>query len=171
MLARRRSKACYSFMPLQIVTLCHSSTTKARKLFGRLGTYAILTYDIFSILGIYPTTLEDFDLDWRFWRSLSSQFMTDPTQLLIWMKPGLSCSPQSRSYESISQTRAALLQPSGLVMSGPRQSSVSQKQRTLRSGNGRSLVRNGRWSGSCGRCKCYKLDLLCIALCSYNCEV
>lgn len=54
---------------------------------------------------------------------------------------------KQRSYESIPPTRAALLQHTRLVMCGPRQSSVSQKQRTLQSGNGRRLVRNGRSSG------------------------
>lgn len=105
---------------------------------------------VFSKLGTYPPTVDDCDL------KILKKFVIliyDRSSTAATVRPGLTCSPESRGLKSHSHQPEQLcsntlgMLPIRLVVCGPRQPSVSQKQRTLQTGDGRRLVRNGRSSG------------------------
>ena len=115
--------------------------------------------------------------------------MTDPAQLLMWMRPGLTCPPESRGLMSqshqpeqlCSNTPGMLAYQSGCVWA---QATQCQKQWAMQTGDMaewqvfwtanspiakscEQLTKCGFKSGCRGRCKCYKLGLVCsLQLCS-----
>ena len=105
---------------------------------------------VFSKLGVYPPIVEGSDLE------ILEKFvilMYDRSSTAANVDEArLDMFTMQRPYQSIHQPEQLCsntpgVLPTSLVVCGPRQPSVSQKQWTLQTGDGRRLVWNGRSSG------------------------